>query len=80
MRRRRSRRVTLEHRERALEEPGARFPVFARASYGAYCTIADSTCFPRGASVRSCTVGIVISSAGSGEHSPYFDASNACSR
>ena len=40
--------------------------------------MADSTCFPAGASVSSCTLGIVISSAGSGEHWPYFAASNAC--
>jgi hypothetical protein len=53
--------------------------VFARASYGAYCTTADSTCFPGGASVRSCTDGIVISIAGSGEQWPYFEWSNACS-
>ena len=41
---------------------------FARSSNGAYSTTAESTCLPGGASDLSASDGIVISSAGSGEH------------
>src|SRR5688572_991502 len=53
---------------------------FARGSNGAYSTTAESTCLPGGASDLSASDGIVTSSAGSGEHWPYFAASKACSR
>src|SRR5688572_8076051 len=53
---------------------------FARSSNGAYSTTAESTCLPGGASDLSASEGIVTSSAGSGEHWPYFAASKACSR
>ena len=47
--------------------------VLAPGSKGAYCTTADSTCLPCGASVLSWTLGIVISSAGAGEQWPYLE-------
>ncbi len=40
--------------------------------YGAYCTMADSTCCPAGASAGSLSVGTVISMTGAAEYSPYF--------
>ena len=49
-------------------------------AYGTYCTIADSTCRPGGASEGSFTVGIVTSIAGAAEHSPYFEWFQARSR
>ena len=42
------------------------------SAYGAYCTMADSTCCPGGASVGSLTLGTVISMTGAAENSPYF--------
>jgi hypothetical protein len=48
-----------------------------RNRYGAYCAVTDMRCVPGGASEGSAIDGMVISSHGFREYSPYFEASNA---